>query len=86
MSLLSDNVIPGNHGKDFETNATEHTDLLKIKEAMASVSGVKNVNLDENVFPKKFSIHTASVVSVKDIEDAVAKTGFHAIPKSLFEL
>ena len=86
MSLLSDNVIPGNHGKEFETNATEHSDVLKVKEAMASVSGVKDVILDEDVFPKKLTTHTDAIVSVKDIENAVNKTGFHVIPKSLFEL
>lgn len=86
MSLLSENVIPGNHGKIFETNATEHKDLLKIKNAISNIYGVQDVLLDENVFPKKITIHTSSIVSVKDIEDAVIKTGFHAIPKSLFEL
>ncbi|MDN3664269.1 heavy metal-associated domain-containing protein [Algibacter miyuki] len=86
MSLLSENVIPGNHGKIFETNATEHKDLLKIKNAISNIYGVQDVLLDEDVFPKKITIHTSSIVSVKDIEDAVIKTGFHAIPKSLFEL
>ena len=86
MSLLSENVIPGNYGKIFETNATEHKDLIKIKNAISKVDGVKDVILDENEFPKKITIYTSSLVTVKDIEDVVIKTGFHAIPKSLFEL
>ncbi|WP_438711286.1 heavy-metal-associated domain-containing protein [Aquimarina muelleri] len=86
MSLLSENVIPGNHGKIFETNATEHNQLEQIKNAILGVSGIKDVIIDEDKFPKQITIHTLSLVSVKDIEDAVIKTGFHAIPKSLFEL
>jgi hypothetical protein len=31
MSLLSQNVIPGNHGKTFGTNAMEENDLTAIK-------------------------------------------------------
>ena len=30
MSLLTENVIPGNHGKIFGTNAIEDLDLLAI--------------------------------------------------------
>ena len=33
MSLLSENVIPGNHGKIFGTNAKTHQELVKIKES-----------------------------------------------------
>jgi hypothetical protein len=31
MSLLSQNVIPGNHGKTFGTNAMEENDLKQLK-------------------------------------------------------
>jgi hypothetical protein len=31
MSLLSQNVIPGNHGKTLGTNAMEENDLKAIK-------------------------------------------------------
>lgn len=86
MSLLSENVIPGNHGKIFETNATEHNDLIKIKEAISKIVGVKDAIIEENEFPKKITVHTSAIVSIKEIEDVVIKTGFHAIPKSLFEL
>ena len=86
MSLWSDNVIPGNHGKYFETNATTHKDITKIKEAVLKVPGIKDVIVNEDKFPREFKIHTSSMVAVKDIEDAIIKIGFHAIPKSLFEL
>ena len=86
MSLLSENIIPGNHGKTFGTNAENHEDLLKIKDAISQMEGIKGVLVHEDKFPKEFTIHTKSMVSVKEIEDTVIKTGFHAIPKSLFEL
>ncbi len=86
MNLLSENVIPGNHGKVFETNAIEHKDLITIKDAISNIVGIKDAIINEKVFPKKITIHTSTFVSIKEIEDVVIKTGFHAIPKSLFKL
>ena len=86
MSLWSENVIPGNHGKVFGTNAKKHKNLERIKNKILTVKGVKDVMIDEEKFPKEFTIYTTSLVQVKDIEDAVALTGFHAIPKGLFKL
>ena len=86
MSLLSENVIHGNHGKIFETNATEHNDVLAIAEAISKLKGIKDVIVNESHFPKQLTVHTSSIVSVKAIEDVVIKKGFHAIPKSVFEL
>jgi len=37
MSLLSDNVIPENHGKYFEINATAHKDIITIYHRMAYI-------------------------------------------------
>ena len=59
---------------------------MKIKKAISKVDGVKDVILDENEFSRKITVYTSSLVTVKDIEHIVIKTGFHAIPKSLFEL
>lgn len=86
MSLLSENVIPGNHGKTFGTNAMSHQDLVKIKESISHIDGIKDIIIEEDKFPRDFIIHTNAIVSVKEIQDAVIKVGFHAIPKSLFEL
>ena len=86
MSLLSENVIPGNHGKVFETDAKEHHDLLIIQKLILDIEGIKDVIIDENVFPKKITIHTNTIVSVHEIEEAVKRTGYHAIPKTLFSL
>ena len=86
MSLLKENVIPGNHGKVFETDAKEHQDLLKIKEAISNINGIIDVIVDENDFPKQITVHTSTLVKVKEIEDTAIRSGFHLIPKSLFEL
>jgi len=86
MSLLSDNVIPGNHGKVFGTNATDHENLEKIKDAILVIDGIKDVIIKEDVFPRELTVHTTQLVSIKDIEDAVIKVGFHTIPKHHFPL
>lgn len=86
MSLLSENVIPGNHGKIFGTNAKDSTSLLKVQKAILQIEGVKDVILNEDVLPREFTIHTSKLVSVENIENEVKKLGFHAIPKGLFKL
>lgn len=86
MSLLSENVIPGNHGKVFGTNAKEHSSLEKIKFAIEKIDGIKDVIVNEDVFPRELTVHTTQIVSVKEIEDAVIKVGYHAIPKHHFAL
>jgi hypothetical protein len=86
MSLLSENLIPGNHGKIFVTNAKDNTDLERIKNRILSLKGIKDVSLNSEVFPKELTIFTTKLVKVKDIEDVVMTTGFHAIPKGLFQV
>lgn len=86
MSIISDNIVPGNHGKVFGTNAENTIDLEIIKDKVMKVEGVRDVILNTDVYPREFTIHTTDFVKVKDVEDAVITAGFHAIPKSLFEL
>lgn len=52
MSLLSENVIPGNLGKVFGTNAKEPQTLEKIKSPLELIDGVKDViiHLDVNQY------------------------------------
>ncbi|MBU2906268.1 MULTISPECIES: heavy-metal-associated domain-containing protein [Arenibacter] len=85
MSILSENVIPGNHGKVFGTNAKEANDLRRIKENLLKIEGVKNVIFNDD-FPVEFTVHTTKMVEIKDIEKMVKGVGFHAIPKGLFSL
>jgi len=86
MSLLSENVIPGNHGKIFGTNATTHQDLIKIQAAIQKVEGIKDALIEEDVFPREITVHTQDIVSVKEIQDVVISVGFHVVPKSTFSL
>lgn len=87
MSLLSENVIPGNHGKIFGTDAKEPNSVAQVKKAILQVEGVKNAIVDESVFPREITVQTSKIVEVKDIEEAVQATGFHAIPnKHIFPL
>ncbi len=86
MSFLSETVIPGNYGKVFGTNAKDGKDLERIKNKVLSIKGVKDVIINAEIFPREFTIHTTALVKIKDIEDVVATTGFHTIPKGLFEL
>ena len=52
MSLLSENVILGNLGKVFGTNAKEPQTLEKIKSPLELIDGVKDViiHLDVNQY------------------------------------
>lgn len=86
MSFLSENVIPGNHGKNFGTNAKNNSDLEKIKSEILKIKGIKDVIIKDDVFPREFIVHTTSVVSIQVIEKKVISVGFHAIPKGLFKL
>ncbi len=86
MSYLSENVIPGNHGKIFGTNAQEQEDLDRIIGAIKSIDGIKDVILSQQKLPKEFTVHSSKMVEIKTIENEVKRLGFHAIPMGLFEL
>lgn len=86
MSLINDNVIPGNHGKIFGTNANESSDLAIIKKRLLELDGISNIVLNESIFPKEFTVLTDKLVTIEAIEEQVKSTGFHAIPKSSLEL
>jgi hypothetical protein len=86
MSILTDNVIPGNHGKIFGTNAIEDIDLIEIKSSLLQLDGIQEVVLNTEIFPREFTVHTSKMIPVSDIENRVKLVGFHAIPKGTFEL
>ncbi len=86
MSLTSDNVIPGNHGKIFKTDADDSVELGKIRTAILSVKGVKNVLIEEQEFPNEITVLTTDLVKVDEIQEVVAETGYHVVPKTLFSL
>ncbi|QCX38880.1 heavy-metal-associated domain-containing protein [Aureibaculum algae] len=86
MNFLSENVIPGNHGKVFGTDAIRQVDLNKMRKATLEIEGVKDFLFDLEKFPAEFIIHTSKVVEIEAIQKVIKKIGFHAIPKGLFEL
>lgn len=86
MSLLSENIIPGNHGQVFGTNASTIEELNRIKKSVLAVDGVKDVLINAEIFPREITIHTSKMVKVITVEEAVIQVGFHAIPKGLFSL
>ena len=84
MSFLSENVIPGNYGKKFTTDANDSEEFKQLHEALMSIEGVKDVIFEEGSNPLVFVIHTMKVVSVKDIEDKVKTLNIHAFPTGPF--
>ncbi len=86
MSLLTENIIPGNHGKIFGTDASTDDQMDHIKIRLQKIDGVKNVTLIKGVFPREFIIYTSKLMSISDIQDEVNRMHLHAIPKGLFEL
>ena len=86
MNLLTENIIPGNYGKVFSTDAKENKDLLKIKEAIENIPGIKDAIINDDVYPIEFTIHTTSLIHIDTVENEVKRFGFHAIPKGAFEL
>ena len=86
MSLLSENVIPGNHGKVFETNAENQEDLHKIKKRLLSLEGIQDVLISSDAMPKEITVHNSEIVKVDTVKDAIREIGFHALSKRLFDL
>lgn len=86
MNLLSENIIPGNYGKVFSTNAKDQKDLERIKNRVQSLKGIADVKINTEVFPREFTVYTSALVKVDAIEAKVKLVGFHAIPKTLFPL
>ena len=86
MNLLSENVIPGDHGKIFETNAENQSDLDQIKNAILSIEGVSAVLLDNDIYPREIIVLTNTFVSVEEVAKAADEAGFHILPKPLFHL
>ncbi|MCB9198090.1 MAG: heavy-metal-associated domain-containing protein [Flavobacteriales bacterium] len=86
MSLINDNVIPGDHGTIFETNAKEEYDLNRVKMLIEQVEGVKDVIVNKDGYPYTLTVHTSKLVKIIDIENEAKKSTFHVIPKSTFSL
>ncbi|WP_026450286.1 heavy-metal-associated domain-containing protein [Aequorivita capsosiphonis] len=86
MNIISENVIPGDHGKIFETNAKDQSELEQIKKAVLRIEGVSDVLLNNEIFPREITVLTSAFVNVTEVEAAVHEEGFHVLPKTLFHL
>ncbi len=84
MSTISENVIPGNHGKIFETDASSPMELQMIKKAIESLQHVKAVELNTDEYPNQFTVYTSDLVSINEIQEKAKEVGYHALPKTLF--
>jgi copper chaperone CopZ len=85
MSLLKENIIPGNHGKVFSTNAKGVHELGNIKAKVLELDGVEDVQLNLDVFPREFTVFTSKLITLEEIEEKVRSTGFHSITKNILE-
>lgn len=83
MSLLTDNIIPGERGKVFGTNANEEIELIEIKNKLLKVDGIVKVDINNSIFPKEFTVFTNKVISVDNVERVVKSIGYHAIPRAI---
>jgi copper chaperone CopZ len=81
MSLFTNNIIPGNHGKVFGTDAKEDSDLKAIEKSILELDGIKEVAINSHVFPREFTVYTTKIVTIEQVENKVKSVGFHAIPK-----
>lgn len=86
MNLISENVIPGDHGKTFETNAKDIRELEIIKKTILRMEGVRDVVINNDVYPREVTVLTTDFISVTEVEAAVHAEGFHVLPKKLFHL
>ncbi len=84
MSFLSENVIPGNYGKKFTTDANHLEEFKQIQNALMQLEGIKDVIFESGSKPTVFVVHTHKVVSVDAISDKVKLLNMHVVPTGLF--
>lgn len=86
MGVIEENVIPGNHGKVFKVDIEDEFEFSDVQETVMQLDGVKDVLFDDGVFPHEIIVHTNELVKITDVQRAVKKHGFNAIPEGLFPL
>ncbi|WP_310991285.1 heavy-metal-associated domain-containing protein [Aequorivita marina] len=86
MNIISENVIPGDHGKVFETNAENQRELETLKKAILKIEGVKDVLLNNDTYPREITVLTKDFVNVSEVEQAASSVDLHVLPRALFHL
>ena len=80
MGFIEKNVIPGERGRVFGTDASRPRDFERIAEVLLRINGVTEVIWNHEIFPIEVTIKTDEIVSVEEIEKRVSGIGFHVIP------
>ncbi|WPR71443.1 heavy-metal-associated domain-containing protein [Flavobacterium sp. NG2] len=86
MSIITNNIIPGNHGRVFGTNAKEDVDLETIETKLLEIDGIKEVAINKNIFPREFTVYSTKIIDIREVETKVKSAGFHAIPKENLDI
>jgi hypothetical protein len=86
MSYLSENIIPGKHGKTFTVNFHNQYEFEEVRPYILAITGVKDVLFNQEVSPHEIVVHTYDVVDQHEVQEAIRKAGYHAVPKRLFAL
>ena len=84
MSLLGNNILPGEHGKIFTTDAKHDDNLFDIHEFLINFDGIERVEIDKASFPVKIKIYTNKIVDVEELKKKFKSTGFHLVDENLF--
>jgi hypothetical protein len=71
MNFRPKKVIPIHQVKVFSTNTTNNYSLHLIKTKIMSIDGVKEVEINIDVLPKQFIVHTTKIIPKQDIESII---------------
>jgi hypothetical protein len=85
MSVLTENIIPGDGGKVFATDAKTTQHLKAIRTKLMELKGIEDVHIDFKIFPREFTVHTSRLIPITEIQQIPMKMGFHMIIKGPFE-
>lgn len=81
MTFITENIIPGNYGKKFATDADDPAEKERLKEVLMEIDGVTDVIFDDGKHPLVFTIHTNKVVNISKVQDKANELDFHVIAK-----
>ncbi|MCK0123926.1 heavy-metal-associated domain-containing protein [Gelidibacter sp. F2691] len=83
MTFITENIIPGNYGKKFTSDADDPAEKSSLEAAIMEIDGVTKVIFEDDS-PFDFTVHTDQVVHVTELQDKAKALGFHIIAKAPF--
>ena len=84
MYLLNDRIIPREYEKSFNTNAYTETELQQVSEALRTIPAIKDIIIDDEKYPRAFTVHTREELNVEEIENKIKALGYQAIASEYF--